>query len=543
MTEGSEDTLEKRPVRRDYLKALLRHRWYLIAPLLVCGTVGAIVTQFWPALYRSEAMIIVEQQKVPEQYVTPNVVANLQTRLDAMKQQILSRTRLERMIESFGLYARERSHLVMDDVIDKMRNAIEVTLVPTPGRQGEVTGFRIAYSSDQAYTAQRITNELVSQFIEESLRQRAQQSENTTQFFESELDDARHQLEGQEQMLREYKMKFLGELPEQEQGSLQILGSLQAQLYTAGGALERAEQQRTYLQSMREQYRALSDPGLNTKMGGSVVPGDSRNGQGTSGIDTQLLTLQSQLAEASAKFGPMHPEVRSLTNQIADLERVRKSMEANAAKAAKTAAAAAASGVVVTGNRAEDINLAETSSRLKAIDVEIGTHKANIAKLETQIRELQDHLKMIPVREQQLADITRSSENARAQYQSLLQKKLQSELANNLEKRQQGEQFRILDSASLPQKPQGKTKILAAGWVIGLLLGACIVVALEIIHPCINGEADVDLSESIRVFAIPLIESPAEVSRRKWLRCVEVATAGILLLSSLGSSVHTYLQR
>jgi protein tyrosine kinase modulator len=537
MTEGFEPELEQRPIRRDYLKAVFRRRWYLIAPLLACGAIGSVVAQFWPVLYRSEAMIIVEQQKVPEQYVTPNVVADLQTRLDAMKQQILSRTRLQRMIETFGLYPNERSRMAIDDVIDRMRKAVEVVLVPTPGRQGEVTGFRIAYSADRPATAQRITNELVSQFIDESLSLRAQQSENTTQFFESELNDARHQLEQQEETMREYKLRFLGELPEQEQGSLQILGSLQAQLYTASGALERAEQQRTYLQSMREQYRALAEPGTNGRPGGILATGEPKAAKS---IEAQLADLRSQLAEASSKFGPMHPEVLSLNNQIAELEKIRKAAEADAA--ARAAKEAKAGGVVTTGNTAEDMNFAETASRLKALDLEIGNHKANIAKLEGQIRDLQDHLKMIPVREQQLADITRSSENARAQYQSLLQKKLQSELANNLEKRQQGEQFRILDSASLPEKPQGRLKIVGVGWALGLFLGACLVIALEIIKPCINGETDVDIPDAIRVFAIPLIRSPEEERRLKWARRMEAVTAGILLISSLGASIHTYLQ-
>ena len=540
MNEGFEDSLEKPGPRRDYLKMVVRCRWHILVPIFACALLGCVVARLWPPTYLSEAMIIVEQQKVPEQYVTPNVVANLQTRMDAMKQQILSRTRLQRTIETFGLYPRERARMAIDDVVDKMRKAITVELVPTPGRPGEVTGFRISYASDRPATAQRITNELVSQFIDESLRLRAQQSESTTEFFESQLEGARRGLESQEESLREYKLRFLGELPEQEQGNLQILSSLQAQLYTAGGALERAEQQKTYLQSMMEQYRALSTPAGQSRAARLLGLPQSEDSKALEALDAQLLDLRTKLAQAEAKFLPMHPEVVELKGQIADLERTQKAMAKQAQAKSGANQVAAAAGDAATSVEG-GLNSLETASRLKALDVEITNHKINIAKLEQQISEIQSHLKMMPVREQQLADITRTSENARTQYQSLLQKKLQSELANNLEKRQQGEQFRILDSASFPQKPLGRIKIIGAGWFLGLAAGIGLTLLLEILRPAIHGEKDVDLPASLRLFTIPTIQSPQEELRLRWVHRMEFVTGVLLLLASLGASIQTYL--
>src|SRR2546430_1227075 len=164
---------------RDHWSLVVRRRWYLIGPFFFCGLAGFVVARTWPLLYRSEALILVEQQKVPEQYVIPNITTNLQNRLEGMTQQILSRTRLQRLIEEFNLYVKERSRQMMDDVVDIMRKHITVESVITPGRLGELTGFRIFYASENAQLAQRITNELTSLFIDENLRARTQQSVNT----------------------------------------------------------------------------------------------------------------------------------------------------------------------------------------------------------------------------------------------------------------------------------------------------------------------------------------------------------------------------
>ena len=125
----------------DLLRILIRRRWLFLGPLFAIGLLGFSVAQMMPVEYRSEAFIIVDQQKIPEQYVTPNVLMTLQRRLDAMTQQALSRTRLQRFIEEFGLYARERKKKALDDIIDLMRKRISIELVQTPGRNEDLTGF------------------------------------------------------------------------------------------------------------------------------------------------------------------------------------------------------------------------------------------------------------------------------------------------------------------------------------------------------------------------------------------------------------------
>ena len=248
-----EDSFETSPVRwQDYWAMVMRRRWWVMAPLFFCGFVAFGAAHFWPEKYRSEALILVEQQKVPELYVTPNVVTNLQNRLQSMTQQILSRSRLQKLIEQFNLYPDARQHANIDEVVDQMRKDIRIELVQAPQRQDELTAFRISFLYSNARVAQQITNELTTLFIDENLQSRGQQSVGTTSFLESQLEHARQDLSQQEQHLREYKIRFIGELPEQQQSMLQMLGALQSQLEANSGAIERAQQERIYLESMRE---------------------------------------------------------------------------------------------------------------------------------------------------------------------------------------------------------------------------------------------------------------------------------------------------
>ena len=226
-------TPEERPVRsfQEYLAIALRRRWYLILPMFLGWALVVLSTWFMSPKYRSETVIIVEQQKVPEQYVVSNVAVDLQQRLQSMSQQILSRTRLLGIIDSFQLYRRNgRKQPDPDLLVQQMRKDIKIDLVQAPGRPWELSAFKISYSAPTALLAQQVTKELSSLFIEENLQNRQQLSEDTTKFLENQLEQARKNLASQEERLRDFKARYLGELPEQLTTNIQILSGLQARL-------------------------------------------------------------------------------------------------------------------------------------------------------------------------------------------------------------------------------------------------------------------------------------------------------------------------
>jgi polysaccharide chain length determinant protein (PEP-CTERM system associated) len=518
---------------KDIWAVVVRRRWSLLGPFFLLGWLGFAVARQWPYLYRSEALVLVVEQRVPEQYVTPNVVSNPQDRLQSMTQQILSRTRLETLIEEFNLYAWERAHDTIEDAVDKMRKDIDIEPVQAQDRAGELTAFRISYSARGARVAQRVTNELTSLFVEENLEARTQASIRTTAFLESQLEAARNDLAQQEQRESDFKRRYLGELPEQQESNLELLNNLEAQLQSSTDALERTMQQKIYYQSMKNEYEAMQRASQGkVSSNGSTVP--------LSAADTQLKELRKQLEDLRGSLTPQHPDIIKLEDEISEWEALKRRLDAPPDASATTSdppGGTKSSPVVIP-----DPSLAEIDSHLKSVEAEVGDRGKETEAIRTRIREVQSHLSLTPLREREFAAITRAYENSREYYQSLLHKKLQSELATNLEKRQQGEQFRVLDPASLPQRPSEPSplEIIFLGWAVGLCGGIGLTTARETRDKTLRGGWDA--AELPIVVRIPTLRTEREQVRLRWFRDLEAAGITLLIVLSAAASVVACLR-
>lgn len=527
------DEFEEKPSRPQglpyYWSLMKRRRWWLILPIFVVGSAAWVVSWFLPAYYKSETLILVEQQKVPEQYVVPNVATDIQDRLQSMTQQILSRTRLLHIIDDLHLYAGQRSRLSPDELVDKMRGDIQIDLVQAPGRHDDLTAFKISYSSRDAHLSQQVTNQLTSLFIDENLKARQQQSESTTTFLENQLEDARKALATQEQRVREFKSHYLGELPGQMQSSIQILSGLQARLQGELDALNQSKQQNLYLESLVTQYRSMRQ---------SIQAGDTGSKEVPPALDKELARLKTELADVQAHYTERHPDYRKLKQQIAKVEKMKEQMAASVNPAAASGNA--------KDNSKQDSDLhptdytelremspeLELESQLKANKLEITNRQKQIDQLEAEIQQYQGRINETPVREQQLADLTRDYDQSRANYDSLLAKRNQSELATNLEKRQQGEQFRIIDPPSLPEKPYKPNRLLFS--VFGLLGGAFIALAGtavgELVDDRVRDEKELEgLFTAPILTEIPPVPTALEILRGR--RRVRLEWAGGVLMA------------
>jgi len=513
----------------EYYRILaIRRRWWLMGPFFVLGLSSFAVALLWPPRYRSEALILVEQQKVPTQYVTPNVIEDLNDRVQSMTQQILSRTRLQHVIEQFHLYPREQARLTTDEVIDKMRRDILIEPAKPPTGRESLNAFRIYYSSGNPRMAQQVNNELTSLFIEANLEERAQQSVSTTKFLVNQLEQARKDLAEQEERLRVYKTSYLGELPQQEQTNLQIVRGLEAQLYAVSDALGRAEQQKIYLESLRAEYLArrqyLGAADVSSQVPSSTV------------AELALRDLRKQLAEMEAKYTPRHPDVLKLRQQIDQWEALKQNVETPVTTSQKDQAHA---DIDIAGPASQPA-LIDVDSRLKAVRAEIENHHQEVEKLRKGIDAVQSRLRITPMREQQMAEVTRNYENSRQYYQSLLQKKLESELATNLEKRQQGERFRIIDPPSLPQTPHEPNRviIILVGWVAGIFAGVGLTTLRESADDTLRSEDIGHITRFSVLARIPVLLSPREQARQKWDRTAEVAGVTLLILLSVAIGLY-----
>ncbi len=477
-----------------------------------------------PSTFQSDALILVEQQKVPEHYVVPNVTVNLQDRLQSMTEQILSRTRLQAAISRFHLYGTRRrwDFTQAGDPVERMRKDIKIELVEAPGQPGQLTAFKIRYSASTPQLAQQVNSELTSLFIDENLKAQEQLSESTTAFLDSQLADARVKLEEQEAKVQAFKASHLGDLPSQLETNVQILAGLQNQLQSTQRDLDAANQQKLYLESMQQEYQAIQ-ANLGNGNSTATIPGT---------LNKDLLDLRRQLQEARLRYTEDYPDVVTLKGKISKLEKLKKDMDSETA-AAKPAQAAndVDLGSTVQVEQGSPSPMMQIQSQLKANRLEVQDYQQHVKKIESQIAAYQARLNLTPATEQELAGISRGYEESKANYDSLLQKQNQSQLATNLEERQQGEQFRILDPPGLPTSPSAPNHLLIslAGLALGFAIGASLTAFLEITNVRVRQKKDLEEVVPLKVLVgIPHLDVPGEDHSRIVLRRMEIS-AGVVM--------------
>jgi succinoglycan biosynthesis transport protein ExoP len=519
-----------------HLHVLRRRRWWFILPAFLIWAAVWIASWFLPAIYRSETVIVVEQQRVPSQYVVANVGDDLQQRLQSMTQQILSRTRLLRIMEEFNLYGHHGKREA-DALVEAMRKDIQIEMVRS-SNYAELSAFKIAYLSRNPETAKLVVSQLSSLFIEENLRARQQQSEDTTEFLDSELEQARISLAAQEEKVRDFKSRYLGELPGQLQSNVQILAGLQSRREQEMSALAQARQQSVYLESMLHQLRGVE---------ADMRVGKSGLVQAPVSLDNDIERLQTQLAELSSRYSDEHPDVRKLKTQLANAQRLKEAREAELAKATKTSSSEEST--VRRPSSYADVQAMsprlQAEGQLKANRLEIENRQRSINDIERQIGAYQGRLNTSPLREQQLADITRDYDQSRKNYEQLLAKRDQSEMATNLEKRQQGERFRVIDPPNVPQKPYSpdRFKMALAGLGAGVFFGFVSVVGLEIADDRIHNRETLQeiVSAPILVEVPALLTASEEKNRARSNFLQLIAILAILLTTVAGIGASHFL--
>jgi polysaccharide chain length determinant protein (PEP-CTERM system associated) len=516
-----------------------RRRWWILLPLFACW--AAIWAGSWllPTTYESEALILVEQQKVPEQYVVPNVTVSLQDRLQSMTQQILSRTRLQATIDRFHLYYSSRRGLggllQSEDPVEQMRKDVKIELVRSPGRPGELTAFRVHYSAASRELAQQVNSELTSLFINENLRSQQQLSESTTSFLGNQLADARTKLEEQEAKVRAFKAKHLGDLPSQLVSNVEILSGLQTQLQNVERALDGARQQNLYLESLLQEYQATR---VSLGIGDSTLTSPEA-------LEKDLADLRHRLAADRSRYMDNHPDIVALEDKIVSTESLKKEVEDKIASNQKTSKTRTGlePGAAAVLDRGSPTPVMQIQSQLKANELEMQNYQAREKELQSQITAYHARLNSTPEREQELADVSRGYEESKANYNSLLQKQNQSQLATSLEQRQQGEQFRILDPPSVPDKPSAPNHFLVSlsGLALGIALGFGWTAFLELTNVRVRQEKDLQGLVPARVLvSISHLSTPNEDRFRVLFRRVEFGAGVAMVILIIAGNLYAF---
>jgi len=521
----------------EYWDVVRRRRWLILVTVFLCWFVVWGIGWMIPATYVSQAEIIVEQQQVPTEFVTPNVQTTAEQQLQTMTQQILSRPRLQSIIDQYHLYSHQNPIIALfepSDHVQQMRKDIQIGLVVTPGKQQQqqLTGFTISYGARSPEVASAIVSQLANFFINQNMITQQERSQSTTTFLASQLSDAKAHLDQQEQAVRAFKAAHLGELPDQLQSNLQILSGLQSQLANIQAAESRSQQQRLYLSSVVQQYQ---DAQSTLDAGGDAVSPPA--------LDKKLSDLRQALAAARGQYTDNYPDVIALKDQIQKTEALKKQIEDQIAENAKKGKQTDTVNPVGTNElqNGAPTPMMQIQSQLKANQLEIQSEQRSERNLEARIAQYQERLNMTPVTEQQLAQVSRGYDEAKANYTSLLQKQNDSQLATNLEQNQQGEKFSLVDPASMPQVPAWPNHILVSlgGLVFGLVLAAALAVLLEVVRPRIRQEKDLEGIVPARVLVgIPHISTAIEQERRTARRWMERAVALAIVLVMVAGNIY-----
>ena len=472
----------------DYL-AMFRRRWVLIAILTVVGPVLAYgVSRFLPTRYKSQTLVLVEPPTVPTTIVPQVDLTSISQRLSTMQQQILSRTRLEPIVRQFGLYSKDVNQVPMEELVGRLQKAIDVTPVQPMAETGarDLPGFFVSVTLDNPRTAQAVCTAVTSMFIEEDLGRQEQHSDQTTQFLSQQLAEAKTDLDAQDGKLAAFKSRYSGVLPEDEQTNLNLLTGLTSQLDAASQALARAQQDKSFAESMLTQQ-------LSTWQA-------SQGGHDPDTLQQQLAVLRAQLANLQARYTDDYPDVIKAKAGVAALEkRIAEAPDPKGDTDLNKAQKAAGEPAQITQWRAQ-VHTAEQVISEKTREQE---------QIKKQIALYQSRVQASPLVEQQYKELTRGYQTALDSYNDLLKKRDQAEMSGALNRQQQGEQFRVLDPANLPDRPSYPNRPLFAlgglGAGLGLGLGLCLL--LEMQNTSLRSERDVEFALRLPVLAmIPLVE-------------------------------------
>ncbi|MGD0909266.1 MAG: GNVR domain-containing protein [Candidatus Acidiferrales bacterium] len=414
------------------------------------------------------------------------------------------------------------------DAIEQMRNDIKIELVETPGRPGDYAAFKMRYSARSRDLAREVNSELTTLFIDENTEAQRQLSENTTAFLESQLADARTDMAVQEAKVAAFKAKHLGELPTQLDSNVQILSGLQNQLQSAQRTLDAAKQQKLYLESLLQQYQS-AQIGTSTMTPRAI-------------LRKELLDMHVRLQDLESRYTGEHPDIMALKVNIARIEKLEKETENEIAANQKDPTITTAVDAAAMAELQPDssTSMMQLQSQLKANQLEILSDQQHEKYLESQISAYQTRLNLTPETEQELINISRGYEESKTNYTSLQQKQMQSQLATSLEHQQQGEQFRIIDPPSLPDKPSSPNHLWFSmgGLIAGIFLGLGFAAFLELTDVRIRQEKDLQGIVPVRVLVgIPRLSTPREDHVRvlgKWAELgAALALAMMIVLGNL----------
>jgi protein tyrosine kinase modulator len=507
------------PVRNytpeDIIRILWFRKWILLVGMILAGAAGFAVSLRIPNQYKSETLILVIPQRVPESYVHSTVTMRIEDRLRSISQEILSRSRLEKIIDEFNLYPELQKTRPMEIIVELMRTNVNVETVRDDA-------FKVSFSDTTPRTAMIVTDRLASMFIDENSRDRSVMADSTNQFLESQLEDARQRLLSHERKLEEFRRRNSGELPSQLQTNLQVIQSANGQIQALSESVNRDRDRRLVLERSVADVQSGAAPDVLAP----VQAADTSTGPART-ID-QLEKARGELRALELRLKPEHPDVIAKKRAIVELEQKVEQEAAVPGQAPVAGAKPASTAELIRQARARQYQL-----EIDKLDRQIASKEADMERLRRDVTDYQHKVEAVPGHESELTDLMRDYDTLQKIYSSLLSKKEDSKISANLERQQVSEQFKILDRARLPQRPYSpnRVQITAIAAMAGLVLAVGIAALMEYRTTALRTEDEIVRALVLPVIAaIPMMTAVADVRRRKRIMIASVAATILVAL-------------
>jgi len=472
------------------LNIFWKRKEYVIAVFVVVFPLSVYLAKTLPDVYRSSTLLLITPQKLPASYINSTVTMSIQERIHTITQELLSRTSLEEIVERFDLYLLTGRESSMGERVGKVRKNIQIE-TPRMRRGMSASSFRLSFESDSPEMAQQVAAALTSFFIEGNLKIREQRAKETTIFIKAETSRLRKEVEGQEARVNQYRAKYRYELPEQLPANLSRLEQVRRELESNFLRLLALEERKSNLEKQVVDEEKANQSLVATKDGGKeyLLPQWKR-----------MESLKNQLESLLSRYSDNHPDVIGLKRELHAVEAEEPTQEPKSGKAVTT----------VVPRKKTPLSLV-LSRKIADLDTEIKSVQSNNKILREKIVSYQVRVDNTPARSIELSKISRRYDITVSKYQDLLGKSLESELSENMEKKQKAEQFQVIDTANLPKSPvrPNRFRILLMGLVVGLGGGLGLAYLLAMIDSSFkNGN---ELSEYVN---IPLLASIPVISTR-----------------------------
>jgi len=465
------------------LRMLSKRKWLAATLWLVGSLLSIVVVRLLPSVYTAEAVVLVDSQKIPENFVSSTVSGDIAGRLALISQNIMTSTRLLDIINTFALYQNERKSLTQEELLRKMREDISVDFEKS-WTGGKMQSFRLGYRGRNAKTVAEVANRLAGLYVAENVRARENQAEGTVDFLRQQLQEAKRSLDEQEQKVAEFKREHNGTLPEQQSSLLGTLSSLSVELQGVQTSVDRAQENELSLKAAMSAAES-SEASLRASFQRESRGSDSIVTDSGQVLKTRSEVLDEHLRALRLKYTADYPEVQTLETELSEAKR-RESEETPAAPSDGSGAPSGRGSSDVLNQHAtiaspELIRSRERIATLRG-QIEIAKHQINSLekqrdRLAAAISDCRARISQLPLVEQEMTGLKRNYEESANNYNSLLQKKLAAGVATDMEHSQQSERFTVIDPARSPQKAiKPDRPVLAivgslASLVIGLLLG------------------------------------------------------------------------